>query len=411
MLFAAAVLFAACSSDDDWAIPEALEQEITKINSDIAKLKTIAMASEQGVGVEEYTETSGAVSVLLTDGTSIAVSNFGEGNDAPSIGVNSGYWTVSANGKSDWLQDPAGSRIPVSSGTTPQLGIDAKGYWTVNSIRVTLSGEPIKVEGEKAGAIFATVEKRGSKINFKLSDGSEIALAYEAFLVFTFEDVPSEYLAGPTSYGENIYTGYTGQQFITYTDPASNLVCSINEGYDGKYNFWNGGIAVSRWNDVTTVGFMNQCSAYYSDATTGFGGYGGSRTFGVVNGETVLYFADEDREAVFDHFWITNSTYLALSLKYGDDMGKKFTYEDQDWFRLAINGYDKDGTLTGTIYVYLADFRTAASPGILEGWEPVELSSLGAVHSLSFAYDSSDVGDWGVNNPTYFCMDNVAIRK
>jgi hypothetical protein len=63
--------------------------------------------------------------------------------------------------------------------------------------------------------------------------------------------------------------------------------------------------------------------------------------------------------------------------------------------------------------VYLADFRPADNTKdyISTKWEYVSLISLGLVDSLSFSIASSDVGAFGINTPTYFCIDQVSTAN
>jgi MYXO-CTERM domain-containing protein len=39
----------------------------------------------------------------------------------------------------------------------------------------------------------------------------------------------------------------------------------------------------------------------------------------------------------------------------------------------------------------------------------VSLASLGAVQSLRFSLASSDTGEYGINTPAYFAMDNLSV--
>ena len=39
----------------------------------------------------------------------------------------------------------------------------------------------------------------------------------------------------------------------------------------------------------------------------------------------------------------------------------------------------------------------------------MDLSSLGEVSSIEFVLTSSDNGEWGMNTPTYFCLDGLSI--
>jgi hypothetical protein len=99
-------------------------------------------------------------------------------------------------------------------------------------------------------------------------------------------------------------------------------------------------------------------------------------------------------------------------MQSGDAYAKAFSYEDKDWFKLVIEGIDKNGSSTGTVEFYLADFRTPSSPGIVTTWTKVDLSSLGSVTEIKFDLQSTDNDtNWGMNTPAYFCFDNLAIWK
>jgi hypothetical protein len=243
------------------------------------------------------------------------------------------------------------------------------------------------------------------------------------YYVIDFEDQRvAGYLAGPTAYGENLYADYTGaDRYYGYDDAGSGLLMKVNESaWTGEIEFYGGGIAISRWNEMTTGSYLNQCSVYYSDATTGKGGYNGSPTFAVGYGyndpmmgdtRSSITFSDNVTEAVFDHFYVTNTTYAVLSMKNGGYPAKQFGYDSQDWLKLVIEGFSKSGVSTGTVEFYLADFRTSASPGIITEWTRVDLSPLGAVQKITFDVQSSDIGDYGMNTPGYFCFDNLTLKQ
>ena len=104
--------------------------------------------------------------------------------------------------------------------------------------------------------------------------------------------------------------------------------------------------------------------------------------------------------------YITNSTYAYLSMKNGDQFAKKFS--DGDWFKLDIYGEDVSGNESQPVSVYLADFRNGKKE-ILNTWKWVELSDLGELKSLHFNLTSTDNGDWGMNTPSYFSIDDLSI--
>jgi len=56
-------------------------------------------------------------------------------------------------------------------------------------------------------------------------------------------------------------------------------------------------------------------------------------------------------------------------------------------------------------------FENPENDYLVKTWEWLNLTSLGAVKELHFGMESSDVGDWGINTPTYFCMDNFTAAK
>jgi PKD repeat protein len=171
-----------------------------------------------------------------------------------------------------------------------------------------------------------------------------------------------------------------------------------------------GGFEISNNHDMTTVGLTNEASVYHPS------GHSGSKfaicyDFSMMGPgyESEFYVADSSNK-VFDHVYITNSTWAALEMLNGG-FGKQFSYADRDWFKLTVKGFDSNGTEKGTVEFYLADFRTANAVGIVTEWTKVNLQPLGAVQKLQFSLSSSDTGDWGINTPAYFCMDDLVIRK
>ena len=108
--------------------------------------------------------------------------------------------------------------------------------------------------------------------------------------------------------------------------------------------------------------------------------------------------------------WFTNTTWAALSMRDGDGFADPFTTDD--WFKLTIYGVDAEETiLDNYLDFYLADFRSSDSAEhyILDEWEWVDLSSLSGARSLFFNLSSSDVGEWGMNTPAYFAIDNITL--
>lgn len=124
-------------------------------------------------------------------------------------------------------------------------------------------------------------------------------------------------------------------------------------------------------------------------------------------------FKDDESYAV-SGFYVTNNTYTYFSMVNGDMFAKKFggaTGDDPDYFKLLVWGEKEDGSATDTVEFYLADFRFSdnSKDYIVKEWRWVDLTSLGKVKKLRYNLESTDVGMWGMNTPSYFCLDNLTI--
>jgi hypothetical protein len=178
--------------------------------------------------------------------------------------------------------------------------------------------------------------------------------------------------------------------------------------YDTAFYSWTG-FAYSTIKDTLTPNYTNMYSAITAAGQSG-------EAYGVAyissyGGPTYLTLRNAAVGKEVNGFFITNSTYAFLSMRDGDAISKKFggsSGNDPDWFKLKILGY-LNGNLVDTTNFYLADFRDVnnANDYIVKDWTWVDLTVLGNVDSLSFELSSSDVGAWGMNTPSYFCMDEL----
>jgi len=177
---------------------------------------------------------------------------------------------------------------------------------------------------------------------------------------------------------------------------------SFGNSFDTAWYSWSG-FAVSNITDNVTEGWGNQ---YGVSAGTAYSG----ANFAVATNYATIY----SEAKVIDGFYITNSTYAALSMLNGDDFAKKFggeTGDDADWFKLTVIG-TLDSALTDTVDFYLADYRFEDNTEdyIVTDWTWLDLNSLGNITELTFVLSSSDMGEWGVNTPAYFCMDDLTVN-
>jgi len=205
---------------------------------------------------------------------------------------------------------------------------------------------------------------------------------------------------GGGEWGEDIWVGGFSSGGLAF-----NNVYTAFDAWEG----W----AYSNTVDISTAGFLNQYSAM-----TG-GGAAASETYAVAYNPApgvATINIPSDRRLVSADF--VNTTYAYLAIRDGDDgvppefggpLVAEFTTGDH--FLLQISGYDEGG-LIDTVPFYLADYSDY-TPGdndddfIVTEWTTVDLAPLAEATQLQFALSSTDVGDFGVNTPTYFAIDNI----
>lgn len=190
----------------------------------------------------------------------------------------------------------------------------------------------------------------------------------------------------------------------------------LSNAYNASWDSWNG-FSVSNITDVTTPGYLNQYSAF-----AGSGGFG-TANYAVYYPSGTISFAGQGVDV--DSIQITNTTYAAISMRDGDAFAKQFgsltdangvvdNTNGEDYFKVWIFAHAEDGSKIDSVEFYLADYRFADNTldYIVDTWETIDLTFIEqTVYSLSFDIESSDFGDWGMNTPSYFAIDNLHINK
>jgi len=201
-----------------------------------------------------------------------------------------------------------------------------------------------------------------------------------------FEDLP---LAA-----ESFWNGSDGSGGFT----ASGV--HFSNSYNAEWASWDG-FAYANLTDTTVEGFAAQYNAIPGS------GVDGSQTYAIAYCSAFAAAPPTitlDSEQTVTGAYFTNSNWAYYSMSKGDDFAKKFAAGD--WFKLTITGIDANGAETGTV-----EFKLADGENIISTWTWVDLSALGAVKELTFGLSSSDNGDYGMNTPAYFCMDNFNKAK
>lgn len=178
-----------------------------------------------------------------------------------------------------------------------------------------------------------------------------------------------------------------------------------NYVFDDYYKYWyfSKGFAVSNVVNVDSAGFENLYATY-----AGSGADKSKNYLLATNKAGVKLPSSVQLVSVA----ITNATYAALSMKNGDQFAKKFNSKDKDFFKVWVKGFSA-GKVKDSLAVYLADFQNGddSKNYIQKEWKTVDLSKFIAVDSLNFQLESTDVGQWGMNTPGYFTLDNIKFTK
>ena len=194
--------------------------------------------------------------------------------------------------------------------------------------------------------------------------------------------------------------------------------------YDEIFDFQSGDFlfemnTYSDWQTWWGYGVSNHTSKEFNSFDDQFNscvgaGNNASANYGVAYvsdymGPTYITLTTDD-EAVVPGVYVTNAAYTFSSMINGDAYAKQFG--QGDWYKLTITAYNDADELVGTKDYYLADLRSEneADWYIVNDWQYVDLSELGAIRTLKVGLSSSDTGDWGMNTPAYVCFDDLGAE-
>ena len=178
-----------------------------------------------------------------------------------------------------------------------------------------------------------------------------------------------------------------------------------NNSYNADWGSWSGW-ALSNMKDTVTAGFTNQYSAITGHGVSGTANY-------MVSTGNGAYIKLDDATSISGAY-LTNATYTAREMEQGSGFSKKFggdDGDDKDFLRVIISSYLSGDFVDSTVF-YLADYRFAdnSKDYIVKDWSFVDFNNDKStdviIDSISFRYEGSDVGEFGLNTPKYFCMDD-----
>ena len=318
MLVVLTGIISSCKYDDDelWGSVEdaadriaALETLTKQKNSDIAAMQAILSALENQVAVSEVENLTDGYILHFTDGTSATIKNGTDGKDgaggeegkdgangedgkdgsdgedgkdgsdgedgkdgkdAPYIYIKKDmgvyYWTITVNGRTTWLTDDYGRKLPVvptsglsgipgmngtdgKDGVAPMVSVDQEGYWTVSTnggrtySRIIDEGtqQPVKAVGDKGGpgdkgdSLFNGVIPGDGVVTIKDANGFEYTLPILKAITF-YADIAKTPLDNTKTievsgeYKANVWFGLTlenARYEVVADDQIANVQVSL----------------------------------------------------------------------------------------------------------------------------------------------------------------------------------------
>lgn len=216
----------------------------------------------------------------------------------------------------------------------------------------------------------------------------------------------------------NVINGSKGEKEFKFRTVLNAYAPKMPIQYDTSWGgYWLGGWAISKQIDGSTgpSDFMKHlyCAKPAFGSERNASGKFNGKAFAVGMNGTYLLQNGSDCEGILS-IDVANSTYAYNSMKNGDNFAKKFggsTGNDADSFVLNIKFF-VDTQYVQSKRVVLADFRFAdnSKDYIVDSWQTVNLPTYfpeGFVDSISFELESSDNGQFGMNTPGFFCVDNI----
>lgn len=234
---------------------------------------------------------------------------------------------------------------------------------------------------------------------FGCSNEDEPVMPGDKEVVVSFEDLLTEPGTSFVPEREGVSDGYAN----TLIQDSGSFI-EMPHWYNADKSF-GGGFTYTNTTDTETPGYTN------ISAITGKGKFGKVYLTANTNDFTLASISLMNPEKYrFKGAWVTNTTYAYLAVKDGNDGGfggvRKF--EEGDYFVLTAIGYDAEDNRIGEVDFYMADYRNGQRK-VVNTWEWFDWSALSSAAYIIFKMDSSDKGSYGMNTPSYFCLDGITL--
>lgn len=191
------------------------------------------------------------------------------------------------------------------------------------------------------------------------------------------------------------------QSYLAFNTDTTALLASGNYELSQTVSYGGTYVTGAVVTNITDTTFKDYKDAYKSIA----GGAKGGKNYVVWYEDGFSGNAIKLKEAAkVAGMYVCNNVYAYNSITKGDAIAGE-PFGDEDWFMLSIGGM-LDGKMVNT----QVDFYLAKGKNVVTDWTYVDLSQLGKVDAIFFTMTGSRTGDWGLNTPTYFCIDNLGAK-
>lgn len=189
--------------------------------------------------------------------------------------------------------------------------------------------------------------------------------------------------------GSDLSGGFTSKYFEFY-----NV-------FDPDYSYWEG-FAYTNETDNTTYDWENMYSSAAGGGALGSDNYAVIYNGGFYDAAGISIDRNTAPE-IISGMYLSLNTYASL---YMDDFD--YYVDGQHWFKIIITAINYDLDFAPQKEIILADYRFNSLQGYkFDEWQYIDLTWIGETDSLYFEFQSSDIGTWGINTPTYFCLDEI----
>ncbi len=215
--------------------------------------------------------------------------------------------------------------------------------------------------------------------------------------IVDFEELTLE----PTSHwdGSDLSGSFTSSYLTFYNN------------YDETYSSWMG-FAYTNETDNTTFEWTN------SFTSASGSGFDGSANYAVsyVGSDFMNDYSPIPTSIKIDLETapeIIPGMYVSLNANASLYMANEDTYSNGNhWLLVEVTAHNTETDFAESREIYLADYRFENSEFDykLSEWTYVDLTWAEGVDSITFVMLSSDSGDWGINTPSYFCIDDFGTE-